>query len=177
MGNFARIELKGFDQLRSKLEKLDTGLKDQALRSAGYAGAKVIQDEAILNAPYMTGPTWMGHPPPGTLKNSIIVKRIAEQCGPYKQVYYITVRRGKVGSINDGYYAGWVEYGHIYRPAGMKLKGGASGKAAARATHIATGGVTVPAYPYMRPAFISRREEAQEKIVERLGSFITFAMA
>lgn len=174
MGAFATVTLTGFQQLRDRLAKMDEGLKEQALRSAAFAGAEIVRDEAILKAPVMTGPSWKGHPPPGTLKKSIIVKRLEEEAAPYKQAYLVTVRRGKKGTAEDGYYARWVEYGHIYKPPGQALKGGKASKSAQRAAHISAGGVFIPAHPYMRPAYMSKKEAAKAKIVERLGQFLAF---
>ena len=85
-------------------------------------------------------------------------------------------RRGKAGSSEDGYYASWVEYGHIYRPKGQAIRGGMAKREAQRAAHIASGGITVPAHPYMRPAFVTKCEEAKEKLFDRLGTYLTLAM-
>ena len=171
------VSMSGGDALKKKLAALSEGLREGALRSAGFAGAQIIQQRAIANAPYFTGTVAQGHPPPGTLKNSIVVKRVVDECGDFKQSYIITVRRGPVGGNHDAYYAHWVEYGHIYRGAGDKLTGSASVKAAKRAMHISMGGKVVPAHPFMRPAFLSTREAAAKAIEDRIGQYITLAGA
>lgn len=175
MGDFVRINVSGIGELKASFDKLSQDLKERALRSAGYAGAKVICDQAIENAPYFTGTVAQGHPPPGTLKNSIIVKRITELCKDYRQVYYVTVRRGQVGGNHDAYYALWVEEGHFYRKAWQALKGGDRRKAAQRAALAASGATYVPAHPYMRTAFEMTKEAAKKAIIDRLSTYITLA--
>jgi HK97 gp10 family phage protein len=194
MGDFARIMLTGYDALKKRLQDMDTELRENALRAVTFAGANVICQQAIKNAPYYTGevsedvicqqaienaPYYTGevsegHPPPGTLKKSIIVKRIEEQSGPYRETYYVTVRRGKVGSDSDAYYAHMVEYGHFARGPGQKLKGGARSKAAQRVALEASGAKFVPAQSYMRTAYEMKKDDAvramQEKLNERLNS-------
>ena len=168
----AKVSITGCKELQDKLDRMGEALKEKTLRSATYAGAKVIQDQAILNAPLMTGPSWQGHPPPGTLKKSIIVKRDEKASGPYKQSYIITVRRGPKGTAADAFYALWVEYGHIYRRPGQALKGGKASKDRQRATHIKSGGLTVPAYPYLRPAFSEKKGAAKSEIETRISKAI-----
>lgn len=169
MGDFARIKLTGIDALRKKLADIDMELRERALRGATFAGAAIICKQAIANAPYYTGEVSQGHPPPGTLKNSIIVKRIEELAGPYKQTYYITVRRGKVGSSVDAYYAHMVEYGHFVRQSGGAMKGGAKSKAAQRVAMAIAGAKFIPAQPFMRTAFEMRKNEAVRAIETKLA--------
>ncbi|HCN89506.1 MAG TPA: hypothetical protein DIT28_10070 [Oxalobacteraceae bacterium] len=175
MGDFARMTVTGIGDLKAKFDALNDDLKERALRSAGYAGARLICDQAIENAPYYTGEVSAGHPPPGTLKNSIIVKRIEEQSGIYRQTYYITVRRGKAGSNVDAYYAHMVEYGHFARGSGQALKGGARSKASQRVALAAAGAKFIPAQSFMRTAFEMQKSSAIQAIEKRLGTFITFA--
>lgn len=177
MGASISISLTGADDLKKRLDALTEKLRDSALRSAAYAGAKIIQDQAIENAPLFTGKVSEGHPPPGTLKNSIIVKRLDKECGDFKVSYIITVRRGDAGSNTDAFYAHWVEFGHIYRSEGEALTGSKSAKAAKRSMHVTLGGKVVPANPFMRTAFASKRDEALHTIEERLSQYITNAGA
>jgi HK97 gp10 family phage protein len=177
MGAAMSVSMSGADGLKKQLAALSEGLREDALRSAAYAGAAIIQKQAIANAPYFTGTVSQGHPPPGTLKNSIVVKRVVEDCGDYKQSYIIAVRRGPKGTTHDAYYAHWVEFGHIYRAAGDKLTGGTAARSAKRAMHISMGGKVVPAHPFMRPAYLSTRDAAMRAIEQRLGQYITFAGA
>jgi HK97 gp10 family phage protein len=174
MSDFARITLSGVETLKKRLEDMDAELREKTLRAVTFAGADVICQQAIENAPYYTGEVSEGHPPPGTLKKSIIVKRIEEKSGPYRETYFVTVRRGKVGSDSDAYYAHMVEYGHFASGQGQKLKGGARSKAAQRVALAASGAKFVPAQSFMRTAFEMKKEEAvramQDKLNERLNS-------
>ncbi len=177
MGAAIGLTMSGGDELRRKLAALSEGLREGALRNAAYEGCKIIQAQAIANAPYFTGSVSQGHPPPGTLKNSIVVKRVVEKCGDGVQSYVIAVRRGPKGGSHDAYYAHWVEFGHIYRAAGDKLTGGKSLRDAKRAMHISMGGHMVPAHPFMRPAILATRDAAARAIKTRLGQYITLAGA
>ena len=172
MGDFARITVTGIEALKQKLEALDAALRERVLRSATFAGADVICRQAIANAPYYTGEVSEGHPPPGTLKNSIIVKRIEEKCSDYRQTYYITVRRGKVGGSTDAYYAHMVEYGHFARGAGQALKGGARSKATQRVALATSGAKFVPAQPFMRTAFEMTKNDATRAIEAKLAEHL-----
>jgi len=172
MGDFARITVTGIDGLKEKLRAMDEELREKALRAATFAGAQVICNQAITNAPEYTGEVSQGHPPPGTLKKSIIVKRIEEKCGDYRQTYYITVRRGEKGTSSDAFYAHMVEYGHFARGPGQALKGSARNKAAQRVALAASGAKFIPAQPFLRTAFEAKKEDAiraiENKLSERL---------
>jgi hypothetical protein len=68
---------------------------DELAVAAVNAGAAVIRDEARAIAPEYTGEVSEGHPPPGTLRRSIVLKAIRELSTYYRRVYFVTVRRGK----------------------------------------------------------------------------------
>ena len=90
------------------------------LRGATSAATATIRDEAKSRAPVYTGDVAKGHPPPGTLKRSIVLKQIPERSGPLKQSFYVHVRtgkkyqkQGKGGNLSqDAYYWTWVEFGN-----------------------------------------------------------------
>jgi HK97 gp10 family phage protein len=92
-------KLKG--DLTSALDRLASASAESALRSAGYAGAKVFQDEAKARVPVDTG----------ILQDNIIVKRAEEKSkGAMSQTYIVTVRKGKKGGP-DAFYWRFVEFG------------------------------------------------------------------
>lgn len=112
------INLQG--DITAAFDKLSESLGEKALRACGYAGAKIIRDEAIRNAS-------SGDPAviTGTLKRNIIVKRAEEKSkGNERQTYLVTVRKGTPGG-DDAYYWRWVEDGHA---KSRKKKSGMSWK-------------------------------------------------
>ena len=146
------VKIEGLKELANALRELPARIGKSALRGAVYAGAKVIKDEAKQRAPQYTGPVSEGHPPPGTLKRSIIIKQIREKSSQSHQTFYVTVRKGKKyqkqgkkGNLSqDAYYASWVEFG--------------TAKMSAR--------------PFLRPAFESRKSAAVEAIKSKLSARI-----
>jgi len=143
------VHVSGLKELNDALKQLPERIARNALRGGVYAGAKVVQGEAKLKAPRYTGPVSQGHPPPGTLQRSIIMKQIPEQSSLYKQTFYVTVRQGKQyrnqgkkGNLSqDAFYWRFVEFG--------------TAKMSAR--------------PFLRPAFEAKKQEAVEAIKNYLG--------
>lgn len=125
-----------------------------ALRAAVYAGGSVIRDQAKSLAPEHHGDVAKGHPPPGTLKRAIAVRRVNSECTPTRETCHVYVRQAKNGSVGqknvkaygrmDAYYWRFVEFG--------------TSKMAAR--------------PFMRPAFNTSKERAIEAIAAKLSARI-----
>lgn len=146
------IHVSGLKELNDALKELPERIARNALSAGVYAAAKVIKDEARALAPNYTGPVAKGHPPPGTLKRSVIMKHIAEKSGKYQQTFYVLVRhgkkykkQGKKGNLSqDAFYWRFVEFGTV--------------KMAAK--------------PFMRPAFESKKQEALEAMREKLATRI-----
>jgi HK97 gp10 family phage protein len=113
------LHVDGLRELQASLKQLPPAIGRSVLRGAGNAGATVIRDETKANAPVYTGPVSEGHPPPGTLKRSIVQKQIRELSSLLVQTFYVTVRKGKKyqkqgkgGNLSqDAFYATWVEWG------------------------------------------------------------------
>lgn len=140
--------VEGLKALQDSLKQLPDNIARNVLRGAVSAGAAVIRKEAQAKAPVYTGDVSKGHPPPGTLKRSIVQKQIREMSTLFKQVFVVTVRKGKKyakqgkgGKLSqDAFYASWVEWG--------------TSKMAAR--------------PFMRPAFEAKKEAAVQAIKDYL---------
>lgn len=173
------IKVDGLAALHLALSELPERVAKNSLRRAVNAGAGVIRDEARAKAPTWTGPVSQGHPPAGTLQRSIIVKQIPEQSSYYRQVYYVTVRHGKKyqrqgrkGNLSqDAFYWSWVEFGHWVNTTGKAL--GGSNKDRNRARAIAAGHTTfIPAHPFMRPAFDTKKQAAIDAIRDKLAEGI-----
>lgn len=178
-GEYLEVRVEGLKELAAELRDFPDRLARKVLRGATAACAAAIRDEARLRAPVMTGPAEQGHPPPGTLRRSIIIKQIPEKSSALQQTFYLTVRHGKKyakqgrkGTLSqDAYYAKWVEYGHWINPG--KALGGTN-KDRQRAARIAGGqNKFVAARPYMRPAFEAKKAEAlatfQEYLAQRIA--------
>lgn len=148
----ADVQIEGLQELAAALRELPEKIARNGLRAAVYAGAKVIRDEAKTLAPVSTGPVSQGHPPPGTLARSIVMKQIPEQSGMSNQVFAVTVRHGKKyqkqgkkgDKSQDAFYWRFVEFG--------------TAKMAAK--------------PFLRPAFEGKKQEAAEAIKQKLAERI-----
>lgn len=147
MAEFVTVE--GLSVFAQALKALPQNVGRNVLRGATSAAARIVRDEAKGKAPVYTGPVSAGHPPPGTLRRSVIQKQIRELSGMTKQTFYVTVRRGKKyakqgkkGMLSqDAFYASWVEFG----TSNMAAK------------------------PFMRPAFESKKQEAINAMAEYIA--------
>ncbi len=104
------------------------------------------------------------------LYNNIIAKRLEEESSDRKQVYLVTVRSGKFGTEGDAFYWRFVEDGHKFV---RRTKPKQTLKAARKASELEYGTATVPGYPFMRPAYESKKKEAiaamQAKLAEKIN--------
>jgi homoserine dehydrogenase len=146
------------------VNQVKNSIDEPALRAVGFAGAEVFREEAKRNA--------QSHIKTGTLWRSIIVKRAEEQSdGGMKQVYIVTTRKGRFGG-EDAFYSRFVERGHKFVPKNKnvsKKTGRTIGWAAhRRAAELEYGSSTVPAYPYMRPAYEAKKGSAVDAMTEKL---------
>jgi len=171
----ATLKVAGFDAIRNGLLQLPDRLATNSLASAVNAGAAVIRDAARDKAPLYTGDVSQGHPPPGTLRRSIIVKAIRELSTYYSKTAFVTVRRGKKyakqgkkGNLSqDAFYWRWVEFGHYYAPreAGSRK---ATMRAVRAGGRMVAGSFFVAAQPFMRPAYDAKKSAAVDAIKQRL---------
>ena len=152
MAKFESVQVQGLDQLAKALRELPQRVARNGLRAAVYAGAKVIRDEAKLQAPVATGNLGPNQPPPGTLKRSVIMKQIPELSGAQKQTFFVTVRHGKK-----------------YRKQGKK---GNLSQDAWYWRFVEFGTVKMSARPFLRPAFEMKKHEAVTAIKTRLAQRI-----
>lgn len=155
MADTLTVTIAGLSELAAKMRELAPKIARNALRRSVGAGAGVIRDEAKSKAPVYTGEVSQGHPPPGTLKRSIIIKQIPEQSSQWAQVFYVTVRHGKRyqkqgkkgDKSQDAYYWRLVEFGYP----------------------------KMTARPFMRPAFEGKKEAAVEAIKGKLAQGVEVA--
>ena len=152
MAKYESVQVQGLDQLAKALRELPQRVARNGLRAAVYAGAKVIRDEAKLQAPVATGDLGADQPPRGTLKRSVIMKQIPELSGAQKQTFFVTVRHGKK-----------------YRKQGKK---GNLSQDAWYWRFVEFGTVKMSARPFLRPAFDMKKHEAVTAIKTRLAQRI-----
>lgn len=152
MAKRERFEVKGTAELVNALQVLPDRVAKNGLRASVYAGAKVVRDEAKSRAPVAQQVRDPRHPPPGTLRRSIIMKHIRGLSNLTRQTFFVTVRQGKKyrnqgkkkNLSQDAFYWRFVEFG--------------TRKMAAR--------------PFLRPALEAKRYEAAEAIKTRLAERI-----
>ena len=156
------------DAIAKATGQIAEAVSEPSLRAAGFAGAAVFRDEAIRNA--------AANKKTGVLMRNIIVKRMEEDSdGGKRQAYLVTVRTGKYGADGDAFYWRFVENGHKFVPRNQKRGKDANWKAhraaadlAADARRLEYGTAGAPAYPFMRPAYESKKQEAADAMAAML---------
>lgn len=159
------FDLSQFEStFREALSRVEEGVGEDVLRAAGFAGAEVFRTEAKRNA--------QAHAKTYTIYNNIIVKRVEEESnGKTRQVYIVTVRKGTYGG-SDAFYWRFVEFGHRFVPKNTnvsKKTGRTVGwKAHRLAAELEYGTASAPAYPFMRPAYENKKQEAVDAMTQKL---------
>ncbi|NBU45443.1 MAG: HK97 gp10 family phage protein [Betaproteobacteria bacterium] len=152
MARAETVRIEGLAELNRALRELPQRIANRGLRTAVYAGAKVIRDEARHRAPKAAQSLGTKQPSAGTLKRSVIMKHIRELSGGGRQTFYVLVRQGKKyrnqgkrGNLSqDAWYWRFVEFGTV--------------KMSAR--------------PFLRPAFDMKKNDALTAIKTRLAERI-----
>ena len=155
------INFDSSDLERAVAETVDqvlSAVDEPALRAVGFSGAEIFREEAKRNA--------QSHAKTWTIWRNIIVKRLEEESdGGSRQAYLITVRKGSYNG-GDAFYWRFVEEGHKFVPKNTKVSkktGRTIGWAAhRRAAELEYGTASAPAYPFMRPAYESKKVESTD---------------
>lgn len=179
----------GFDSsaltasIRQVTSDIGSALDESTLRATGFAGAEVFREQAKVNA--------LRNKKTGTIYNNIIAKRLTEESeGGKRQAYLITVRKGdrpakgekrdRKNPTDDAFYWRFVEDGHKFVPKNNNVSKKTGKKigwsAHRRAAELEYGSATVPAYPFMRPAYESRKSDAIEAMRDKLTQKISEKM-
>jgi len=119
MARAETVRIEGLAELNRALRELPQRIANRGLRTAVYARAKVIRDEARHRAPKAAQSLGTKQPSAGTLKRSVIMKHIRELSGGGRQTFYVLVRQGKKyrnqgkrGNLSqDAWYWRFVEFG------------------------------------------------------------------
>ena len=162
------IRIEGLDLaevVESTVQQIRDSVDESTLRKVGFAGAEIFKAEARQNA--------AAHIQTGTIYRNIIVKRLErESDGDNKQVYLVTVRKGQYGG-GDAFYWRFVEEGHKFVPRNKKVSARTGRKmgwaAHRRAAELEYGTASAPAYPFMRPAYESKKATATDAMTKTLS--------
>jgi HK97 gp10 family phage protein len=150
--------------LTAGFDKLIEAAGESTLRATGVAGARVIQAQAIANTAKFKDSE-------GTIARNIIIKRLEEESKDNQtQSYIVTVRTGKYEKDGDAFYWDFVERGHEVVP---RKPDAMTWKAHREAAKKEYGTSRVPAVPFMRPAFESKKGAALEAMKKRMAEQIS----
>lgn len=143
MADEVQVQLTGFRELAEALKQFGPRVAKNSLRRAVSAAAAEIRNQARANAPVDTG----------EMKRDIQMKREKDQrSGPLAATFSVFVRSGKKSRLSgrsrdvqkDSFYWKFVEFGTS----------------------------KMPAQPFLRPAFETKKEEAVRIIGEKLDEGI-----
>jgi len=153
------------ETVQNTVDQVNGLVDEDMLRTISFVGADLFRDQAKQNA--------LSNKKTGILFDNIIVKRLEEESDAgRKQVYLVTVRNGNASS-NGAYYWRWVENGHKFVPKNTKVSkrtGRTIGWAAhRRAAELEYGNARVQAYPFMRPAYEMKKQEAVDLMTRTLA--------
>lgn len=153
------------EAMQETVNQVNGSIDEVMLRTVAFAGADLFRDQAKQNA--------LSNKKTGVLFDNIITKRLEEESdGGSKQVYLVTVRNGSAAS-NGAYYWRWVENGHKFVPRNKTVSprtGRTIGWAAhRRAAELEYGNARVQAYPFMRPAYEMKKQEAVDLMTRTLA--------
>lgn len=163
--------------MQQTIDQVRSGTGEETLRATGFSGAELFREEAKRNA--------LAHAKTFTIHRSIIVKRLSEESdGGTRQVYLVTVRSGQFGG-RDAFYWRFVEDGHAKVRENKKVSA-KTGRVvdwkrhrareakywAKKAAELESGTATVPAYPFMRPAYESMKQAAVDQMTRTLAEQI-----
>jgi len=155
--------------MQQTVDQVAASIDEEGLRAVGFSGAEPFREEAKRNA-RARAKTY-------TIHNNIIVKRLDEESdGARRQVYLVTVRAGAYGG-GDAFYWRFVERGHKFVPRNKKVSKKTGKKigweAHRRAAALEYGTASAPAYPFMRPAYESKKQVSVDAMTRTLTEQIT----
>ncbi len=148
----ARCVIVGMPEFKRRLAKLDSAAAGKALERAVRAGALPIRNEASRRAPKRTG----------TLRRSIHIETLNVQ-----------PRSARVAIGTDLEYAAIHEFGGVIKPkdpAGwLRFQTYDGGWHTVKLVHM-------PARPYLRPAFDTKKDEAAREMAAVLKQLLEAAL-
>ena len=157
MADGVTVKVEGLKELAERLRSFGPKLARNGLRAAVSAAAQVIRKEAQDRVPVDTG----------LLRSEIYRKQIREQSSDTKQTYYVGVRKYKKKYANTKHN---IRKGRITQ-SGKSLKTYET-QDAFYWRFLEFGTPKMAARPFMRPAFESKKNEAVERMKEKLAERI-----
>jgi len=142
-----KVDISGDKELVKKLLQLEATVARMAIREALKAGAEVIAEEARQNAPVETG-------------------NLRENIGLEKESVTKTGGSYKIGPSKKAFYGLFVEMGHPIVVGGRRTAKKKPGRVVG----------FVPPKPFLRPAFDSRKAEAEKVVRDKLKQLIEQAV-
>jgi hypothetical protein len=173
MADGVSIEIIGVAGVIDMLETLKTTAAERCIRKALRAGAAIEKDAIETLAPIRPVLPSGTALPPGALANDVTVSLKRSDEGEIIAV----VHPGKL----TAHVASWVEYGHRQvRGGASKLMADGSTKGDGVQIYVKpqkgqVGLGTVPAHPYIRPAYESSLQAVTEAIATTLAEEVTKA--
>lgn len=146
------IHLTGFKELAAALRELPARVARNGLRAAVNAGATVIKNQAIANAPKDTG----------ALKANLYQKQIREKSGAMVQTFYVGVRKGVAKYANTAANRRAGKAGKAYKNDGTTYYW----------RFVEFGTSKMSKRPFLRPAFEMKKEDAVRAIGAKLDERI-----
>lgn len=183
MSDPIRTSMQGMDELVKQLEGLSKAAAERALRRAVFTGAQPVVNEARNLAPKNSS----------TLMRSIHAEVDAEagnvraKIGPGSEVPYAAIQEfgGEIKAKNGKYLAiPLTKKAKTYKPRDfpgklsprMKGDGGVLVDEDGTAQYALKRSVTIPAHPYLRPAYDAKIEEARADMADTLREQIMKAV-
>jgi HK97 gp10 family phage protein len=157
------ISVEGLSELQATLEDLSTKQADTCIRKALKAGASIEQAAIIERAPIKVEGAG-GAFPAGALANDIVVRMTRDEQGNLMAVIGPDKLTRRLAS--------WVEYGHRLVRGGYSRKL-ANGKTRGPGSEVGT----VPAYPFIRPAYEATQQAVTDAMATTLATEIEKAAA
>lgn len=132
-------EIRGFSELAAKMEAGTREIGERRVKRMVLAGARVFKREVVSRAPVLDKKTAGSTSlEPGALKDDIRIATLKNE----------TLPTAVVGpSRKTAYVANFVEYGHRMVKGKVAL-------------------ADVPAHPFIRPAFESAQDEAEQAMIK-----------
>ena len=144
------VNITGLKELQQALNQLPLEIQKRPLRSAVSAGAKVIVDEAKRLAPQ--GET-------GNLRKALYRYRSRSQSSRGQETFLVGVRKGKKNYVDSAKNRRLNRVGKKYTVEGEAFYW----------RFVEFGTSKMPARPFLRPAFESKKNQAVETIKNRLA--------
>ncbi|MEQ9845661.1 HK97-gp10 family putative phage morphogenesis protein [Pectobacterium brasiliense] len=138
------LDFSGLNDIAKDLAKLSKAENNKVLRDATRAGAEVLKEEVIANAPSRTGKM---------RKNVVVVTQKSRRKGEISSGVHIRGVNPRTGNSDNKMKANNPRNAFYWR-------------------FVEMGTVDMPAHPFVRPAFDVRQEEAANAAIARANRAI-----